>query len=112
MVQIVYPKGQTRKEPSLDIQVWYVNGADHLPQRTDKKRTQPGHSGMVCEWCRSFTPKDRQEKNPAWTFRYGMRMVQIVYPKGQTRKEPSLDIQVWYVNGADRSPQRTDKKRT
>ena len=29
----------------------------------------------------------RQEKNPAWTFRYGMRM-QIVYPKGQTRKEP------------------------
>ena len=41
-----------------------------------------------------------------------MRMVQIIYPKGQTRKEPSLDIQVWYANGADRLPQRTDKKRT
>ena len=67
---------------------------------------------MVCEWCRSFTPKDRQEKNLAWTVRYGMQMVQIVYPKGQTRKEPSLDIQVWYVNGADHLPQRTDKKRT
>ena len=67
---------------------------------------------MVCEWCRSFTPKDRQEKNLAWTFRYGMRMVQIIYPKGQTRKEPSLDIQVWYANGADHLPQRTDKKRT
>ena len=32
------PKEQTRKEPSLDIQVWYANGADRLPQRTDKKR--------------------------------------------------------------------------
>ena len=62
-----------------------VHGADRSPQRTDKKRTY-GQSGMVCEWCRSFTPK------------------------GQTRKEPSLHIQVWYVNGADHLPQRTDKK--
>ena len=37
-------------------------------------------------------------------------MVQIIYPKGQTRKEPSLHIQVWYANGADRSPQRTDNQ--
>ena len=101
-----------------------------------QEKNLAGHSGMVCEWCRSFTPKDRQKKEPswtfrygmrmvqivypkgqtrkepiAWTFRYGMRMVQIVYPKGQTRKEPSWTFRYGIVNGADRLPPKDRQKK-